>query len=414
MSLRKRFIELLAAASILVLAGCGNGKETEAELPEVKLSVWASGASRGLVIESMEEFKQLHKDEVKLEYTVSVEEEDTCKTTVLSDPKAAADIFCFPDDQLQELYMAGALLEISEDKDAIIDSVGGPDSGAARVAMRDGKLMACPMSAGNGYFLYYNRDYLTEEDVKSLDRILEVARDNGKYFTMDLGSGWYIYSFFKGAGLTMERSPEEDCNICNWNSTDMPYTGVMVTECMLKMATDPGFKDLGDEGFQEAVASGEVIAGINGAWNAEKVSSAWGRAYSAAKLPVCTINGDEVQMASFMGYKLMGVNANTSSPEWAVKAAEYLTSEEAQLKRFKKIGDCPVNLNAAQREEVQAAPAVAALTEQSEFGYAQNVADPFWSASQIFGITISGGNADGRDLQELLDEMTAGITEKQD
>ena len=38
-------------------------------------------------------------------------------------------------------------------------------------------MYAYPLTADNGYFLYYNKAYFSEEDVQSLDRILELALD---------------------------------------------------------------------------------------------------------------------------------------------------------------------------------------------------------------------------------------------
>ena len=54
--------------------------------------------------------------------------------------------------------------------------------------------------------------------------------------------------------------------------------------------------------------------------------------------------------------------------------------------------------------------AVAALLAQSEYAYAQRVAESYWHASYIFGITMAGGNSDHQDLQTLLDQMTREIT----
>lgn len=51
------------------------------------------------------------------------------------------------------------------------------------------------MTADNGYFMYYNKDYFTEEDVKSLDKMLSVAQAAGKKVAMEFNSGWYLYSF---------------------------------------------------------------------------------------------------------------------------------------------------------------------------------------------------------------------------
>ena len=57
------------------------------------------------------------------------------------------------------------------------------------------KLYGYPMTADNGYFMYYNKDYFTEEDVKSLDTMLSVAQAAGKKVAMEFNSGWYLYSF---------------------------------------------------------------------------------------------------------------------------------------------------------------------------------------------------------------------------
>ena len=38
-----------------------------------------------------------------------------------------------------------------------------------------GSLYAYPLTADNGYFLYYNKAYFSEEDIQSLERMLELA-----------------------------------------------------------------------------------------------------------------------------------------------------------------------------------------------------------------------------------------------
>jgi arabinogalactan oligomer/maltooligosaccharide transport system substrate-binding protein len=118
-------------------------------------------------------------------------------------------------------------------------------------------------------------------------------------------------------------------------------------------------------------------------------------------------------MCSFTGYKLVGVNAYTKNAEWAMRFARSMTNEKNQLRRFENTGECPSNINAAANKEVQAAPAVAALAEQSKYGYIQSVAGQFWTPSSIFGVTIAGGNADNKDLQALLDDMVNEITAKE-
>ena len=397
------------SAALFGMTGCSNWKQTA--LPDVKLSIWWGDENdRDLIENIIEEFKAEYADEAHFDITVSKENVQTSKETVLSNLNNAADIYMFADDQFDSLRQAGALLEITENADQVINANGGADNGACRAAMYNGSLYAYPLTAGNGYFLYYNSAYFEEEDIKSLDRILEIAVENKKKMTIDYSSGWYIYSFFKGAGLELRLTADGLSNYCNWNATDTPYKGVDVAEAMLKIAEHDGFLSCDDTGFLKGVENGTIIAGINGAWNAQAVKNAWGDNFSAAKLPCYTLAGDSVQMCSFSGYKLLGVNPNSENSLWAMKLAQRLSDEDSQLKRFELVGECPSNIKAASSTLVQASPVIAALAQQSEYAYVQRIADSYWHPSYIFGITMAGGNSDDQDLQTLLDNMTMEIT----
>ncbi|MCM1326891.1 MAG: extracellular solute-binding protein [Bacteroidales bacterium] len=398
----------LTAVSIC-LAGCS--KAQPKQLQTVKLSVWWSDeGDRDLLNQAIEEFKKEYADEAVFEITISTESVLTSRDTILANPQAAADVYMFADDQFEVLRQENVLLEITENADEVIAANGGVDNGACKAAMHDGKLYGYPVTAGNGYFLYYNSAYLTEEDIKELDRILEVSAKNGKKTTIDYSSGWYIYSFFRGADLELGMNDDGVTNHCNWNATDTHYKGVDVAEAMLKIATNDGFVHCDDTGFLDGVKDGSIIAGINGAWNAETVKEAWGENFAAAKLPHYTVAGDSVQMCSFSGYKLLGINPYSENTYYAMKLAEYLSSEEMQIKRFEVVGECPSNVNAAASSVVQASPVIAALAEQSQYADTQRIANTFWNPAYIYGITIAGKNADNQDLQALLDIMVNGVT----
>lgn len=389
-----------------VLSGCNSAPEPE----EVMLSVWCAEEDIPMISGMVNDFKELHKDEAVFSITISAEGEDTCKDTILANPDAVADVFSFAADQFNSLCDTGVLLEITENADKIIEENGSLSSGAVMSATRDGKLYAYPATASNGYFLYYNTDYLTEDDVKSFDRILEVAAENGKKVTMDYSSGWYIYSFFKGAGLEVTLSDDGKTNVCNWNSTSEAYTGADVAQAMLDIAKNDGFLAGGDDILKAGAKDGSVIAGISGTWLSTDIQEGFGSGYAAAKLPEYTIKGDSVQMHSFAGYKLIGVNSKTQNPKWSQLLAQWLTNEENQLKRYRERGEGPSNVNAAGTDEVKASIAISALSEQSVYGHLQNVADTFWNPTYVFGTTIAAGNIDNIDLGVLVDTMTKGIT----
>ncbi|MCI9418647.1 MAG: extracellular solute-binding protein [Eubacterium sp.] len=388
----------------VAVSGCGT------EQANVSLSIWTSADEQEIMKEMIESFQEHYEKEAQFEITISEEDEKTCRDTVLADPAGAADLYSFASDQFDNLQRENALLPITDDTEQIISDNGGPDSAAVLSSSKDGTLYAYPMVASNGYFMYYNTAYFTENDITSFDRMLDIAAENGKKVAMDFTSGWYIYSFFKGAGLDVEMNEDRVTNSCNWNDRSSSYTGVDVANAMLAIAGHDGFLNCTDENFVNGVKDGTIIAGINGAWNSGNVEEAFKENYNAAKLPTFTLAGNQVQMHSFAGYKLLGINAHTKNPEWAMRLAAWLTNEENQLTRFRKRGEGPSNVKAAASEEVQAAPAIKALSEQSAYSHLQNVAETFWTPTFKFGTTIAGGNRDKADIQKLLDVMTEGIT----
>lgn len=130
----------------------------------------------------------------------------------------------------------------------------------------------------------------------------------------------------------------------------------------------------------------------------------------AAKLPSYTCRGMQVQMASFSGCKLVGVNAYSSHPKWAHLLAQWITSEENQALRFQVRGQGPANVNAANSPDVQKASAIAALIEQSEYSQLQRVGGKFWDPVAEFAGSMAEGNPSGTPLQEQLDDMVEGVS----
>ena len=108
----RRFTAFFTAFLLLVLlSGCGASSASENE--PVKLTLWCDDRNMDILQSSLEGFREMHKDEAEFEFSYGTESEITCKETVLADPEAAADIFVFADDQFNELWSAGVLLEIT-------------------------------------------------------------------------------------------------------------------------------------------------------------------------------------------------------------------------------------------------------------------------------------------------------------
>lgn len=379
-------------------AGTDNGK--------VALTVWGAEEDQALLAEIVESFQQEYAGQADFEITIAAESESTCKDTLLGDIGNAPDVFTFVDDQLMAMVAGGVLAPVPD-----ADTVRAENSeGAVEAASVGDTLYAYPMTADNGYFMYYNKEYFSEEDVATLDGMLAIAAENGKKVAMDWSSGWYLYSFFGNTGLTVGLNDDGISNYCTWNATDGDIKGVDVAQAMLDIAANPGFGNMVDADFLAGVADGSVIAGVSGVWDSSAVQEAWGSNYGAVKLPTYTCAGQQIQMASFAGYKMVGANAYSEHVDWALKLAQWITNEQNQTLRFQERGQGPSNINAADTDEVNNDQAIQALLQQSEFASLQRIGGEYWTPVQEFGMAMAAGNPEGQGLQELLDTMVEEVT----
>lgn len=368
----------------------------------VTLTVWASEEDQELTTTLLENFKAAYP-EVTFDITLGSESESTAKDTILTDVEAAADVFAFADDQINDLVKAGALQPVSATY--TYDVAASNVAGSVEAATVDGTLYAYPMTADNGYFMFYDSSVFTEEDVQTLDGMLAAAEAAGKKVAMDISNGWYIYSFFQGAGYELTLN-EDGSNTCTWNAEG----ATDVAQAIMDACATGTLVDLADEEMATAIAEGTVAAAVNGTWRAETAQDAWGENYAATKLPTFNVAGTEYQMSSYSGYKLVGVNPYSQNVGWAMLLAEYLTNEESQAARFEARGLGPANTAAASSEAVQANPAIAALAEQAAYATPQRVGGNFWTPAETLGQILASGNPDGTDLQTVLDTTVEGIT----
>lgn len=373
----------------------------------VDLTLWCAETTEYQTVmkELVEEFEANYPD-VDFNITIGAESEANCKDDVLADVEAAADVFVFADDQLYDLVNAGALQSI--DATYTYDPKTANAQSTVEAASVNGTMYAYPLTASNGYFLFYNKDYLTEEDVASWDSLLAAAQEQGKTVGMEVSGAWYLYGFFAGAGLEMYRG-DDGTNICNWNATDTKYTGADVATAISEICKNEAMVNCVNEDAQAFALNGEMIADVNGTWATTGFQEAYGDGYAATKLPAMTIHGDLVQMGSFAGYKFVGVNAYSKNTGWAMLLAEHITNESSQKKIGVATGEGPSNIVAASSEEIASAPALAALAAQAEYADLQRVGNNYWDPAATLGQALVEGNYD--DVQTLLDSAVEGITQ---
>ena len=360
--MKKLLSLLLALVMLCALCACGAEKaeapaeapaqeaepaaeETPAEPETVCLKVWGSQVDQDLLKELCEKFAAEHPEKL-WEFEYGVVGEADAQARYLEDPAAAADVFSYPDDQIITLVQADALYEVTRNHDEIV---------AANAA--------------------------------------------GKQVHMDISNGWSLASFFLGNGCTLTLDADGK-QLCDFNSP----AGLEAAEAIRAFCNDPAFIT-GDDSVLQGGIGDSICAGVSGPWTSAAIKEKLGDNFGAAKLPTFTCGGKQVQMGSFLGCKVLGVNTLSAHPVEAMMLAEFLTNEESQLRRFELLGYGPSNINAAASPAVSADPALTALAEQSAFAISQHVLGEYWTPAEAFGAELEAHST--ADLQEMLDQLVA-------
>ncbi len=388
----------LAFLSAIGISGCscGGGQTTDA----IKLTVWVSEADKPFAEEVVKEFKEKNPDK-KYQFTIDIQGENDVATRILNDVENAADVYSCANDQLSKLINGDALARIAGDRLTRIkntNSEGSIESATTTVKGVEG-VYGMPYT-DNTFFLYYNKSVLTEEDVKSFDGILSKC-SNSKQFAFPITDGWYSTSFFFGKGLGYEveyndslAETDIDCDFDN-------AVGEKVAQSMWEYTKDSRFKgDVNDSKIIAGFNDGSIVAAVTGIWNRKSIETYLGDNFAATKLPTYTFDkggaNEQVQLISFAGYKLMGVNNYSKNKTDAMDFAEFYTNKENQVKHFEKRGFVPTNNEARAESKVQADVCAKAITEQLKHSKTQKeVPSTLWIPMEGFGNAMITGVQSG-------------------
>ena len=355
----KKIIAMLLACMMIVslFAACAPADNGPAEAEKVTLTVWGPSEDQdpatGKWLQTMcEKFDEDHPEwEITFEYGVCGENDAATKVT--NDVSAAADVFMYASDQLGTLMNSQALAQFGG---ANLDAIKANNSDAMvnTVTYTDGGVYGVPFSP-NTWFLYYNKNTYTEEDVKSLETMLEKGK-----VAFNIGDAWYLAAFYVANGGTLFGTSGTD------GKAGIQFGGAngeAVTNYLVDLVNNPNFiNDKDNNVGLGLMAEGGCDAYFSGTWKAADTKAALGENYAAAQLPTITINGEQKQLRSFAGSKAIGVNPNCKNQKVATALAVFLGSEEAQLAHYELRGVAPCHPKLAANEKIAADPAVAAQT----------------------------------------------------
>ncbi len=431
----KKLIALLLAVLMVasVLAACGGnnnannnsgdngGKTTENSDPfygedNISLLVWAPDNAVSLTKQLCEDFIAKYPNK-KITIDVQAQGEADAAAQMLNDLDKAADVFGFVCNNINKLQQGNALAPVVADYLEDVKSRNTEFAVSTGTLTVDGKeqLLAYPETGENGYYLVYDKQYVTDDDAKSLEGILAACKKAGKKCLINIDNGFYGCMPLYTGGMVNNGLKEDGTQIFNNYDKEKVLDSL---EAFAKLFHE--YKDTFMSADPARIGSGmaenpsTVAAGIDGSWNAATVAKTLGDNYGAAKLPTIKINGTDTQIIGMNGAKLIGVNSRSKFPEAAQVLANYLTSEEVQTTRLEELNWLPSNKNAQQNDIVKNSPALSALLAQSEFSIPQiNIAETFWTPVGTLGSKLFKEDDYSRaTLEKEFDKAVANILDE--
>ncbi len=372
------------------------------------ITVWVADAIVDLTKKQIEDFNNSNDLGIKFNATVEAVGEGDAATQMITDVQAGGDIYCFAQDQFARLVQANALAKLGVQAGEAVK--GANDAGVVAAATAGEELFAYPLTSDNGYFMYYDKSVIPEEDLDSLEKLVADCEAANKYFAMETDtSAWYIASFFFGAGCHSNWQTDADGNFISVDDDFNSDKGLIAAKGMKTLVDSPMYLSSSDgAGFD----SGCAIV-VTGTWAYETVSGILGDNLGATDLPSFTVDGKEYHMGSFNGCKLMGVKPQTDATKAAAlhRLAQYLTGEAAQLERFEAVGWGPSNLADQANPDVQASPALAALLKQNAACSVPQgqIHGSWWDIAKVIGTDVENAK-DEEGLKAALQNYYNAIS----
>ena len=400
---------ILALVLALSMVACGSTEGGTDVAGTYDIKVWVAEAVVDLTKTQIENFNKTNKMGIVINATVEPVGEGDVATSMTTDVEAGADIFGFAQDQTARLIQAGALNKLGE---GAAKTVKENNDKASVTAVTSGDaLYGYPLTSDNGYFMYYDKSVIKEDEIGSLEKLIAACEAAGKNFSFELENSWYTVAFFFATGCVSEWQTDADGKFISVNDNFNSDLGKIAAEGMKKLVTSKCYVNSSTTAdFAAAVPSAVVVSGT---WNYENAKSLLGDNMGVAELPSFEVNGKTYHLGSFNGCKLMGVKPQSDAKRAAAlnQLALYLTGEACQLERFTSVGWGPSNLKAQASDAVKAAPHLTALMAQNNYSRPQGqIHGSWWDIAKVIATSLKEGMAIDEALSNYQASMEALFT----
>ncbi len=401
----KKLLSLVLAVAML-LSVCATAGATDIA-GTYDVTLWVAEKVVDLTAKQIADFNASNEFGIVINPTIEAVSEADAATQMITDVEAGGDLYCFAQDQFARLVQAGALMQLGAGASAFVTE--NNDAGTVAAATSGEAIYAYPLTADNGYFMYYDKSVVPEEDIDSLEAIIADCEAANKFFSFEMqSSAWYLASFFFATGCSSEWNTDDEGNFISVADTFNSDNGLIAVKGMKKLVDSP-IHNSSSAGSDFASGSAVVVTGT---WDYTTVQEILGDNMGVADLPSFEVDGVQYHLGSYNGCKLMGVKPQVDPIRGAVlnQLAQYLTGEKAQMERFEEAAWGPSNLTAQASEAVQANPGLAALIAQAPYSVPQGqIHGSWWDIAKVIGEDVKAA-ADEAGLQVALDNYMEKIS----
>lgn len=372
--MKKLTIYAMSILTVFALTACGGKKAAEAPKEEAKvveivpeegakLVVWESKGPEG-------EFIAMAAKKFEEKYKIPVAYEEVKATDALTKlgqdgpSGVGADVFVIPHDKLGAAVASGLIMENLTSADKVKANFM---PAAVSAATNNGKIMAWPLAIET-YALFYNKDVLPNGP-KTFEELLEFGKgftnkkENKYGIFFESTNGYFAHGFLAMDGgyvFGANGTDGKDIGIANDGAVRGIENLVKLREISVTNAADINYGTMMGL-FQE----GKVATMINGPWALGDLKKA-GTNYGVVALP--TFDGKNLK--SFSGVRVAAVSTYSKFPKAAQLFADFMTSEEMMLERYKMTGQIPPMTALLSKPEISENVDVKAFLEQAQYAVA--------------------------------------------
>ena len=374
---------LLVVTAVVTLAACSS---------DDGIVVWVGTESEAfyktIAQEYIEKYNETHAESFPYKITIKGVDSSTAADAVTNDAAAGPDIFTIPHDNLGKLTGERPIIAAITDSELLAQiEADNPDGYKDVIKANIGgeeHVVAVPY-IGQALVLYYNKDQITEDEVKTWEGIMAAAKRVGANTkaTFPMGNDCYNLSLFTlarkidardaagniTATSTSVKLYELDAEVAEKENTLKGYlagthfTGddtMAVYKWAQRFFADPnGGMLIGDDGISTTITSGQAITLIGGAWKFNDVKAAWGDKLAVAELPEFTITeadaygsitaGTTFKSGTFADCKALVINGFAAEEhfEYLQGIVKYFSSKEVQERSFEACQNLPAYKNAS-------------------------------------------------------------------